>query len=49
MYSMCNTFNNDIFQLQTPSDEKLEEFWIDFNVGTESLSFYVSTDDEVVY
>ncbi|XP_072270578.1 synaptonemal complex protein 2 isoform X1 [Pyxicephalus adspersus] len=33
-------------KLQTPSDEKLEEFWIDFNIGTQSLSFYVSTADE---
>ncbi|KAM8945743.1 synaptonemal complex protein 2 [Pelodytes ibericus] len=33
-------------KLQVPSDEKLEEFWIDFNAGTQSVSFYVSTDEE---
>uniref|UniRef100_A0A4W3J3M4 Synaptonemal complex protein 2 n=1 Tax=Callorhinchus milii TaxID=7868 RepID=A0A4W3J3M4_CALMI len=34
--------------LQMPSDDKLEEFWIDFNVGSKSISFYVVTaeDDE---
>ncbi|XP_073462491.1 synaptonemal complex protein 2 [Aquarana catesbeiana] len=42
----CLAAHLENHKLQTPSDEKLEEFWIDFNVGTESLSFYVSTDDE---
>ncbi|KAF2978328.1 hypothetical protein EK904_004360 [Melospiza melodia maxima] len=31
--------------LQIPSDENLEEFWIDFNIGSRSISFYVAAED----
>lgn len=33
-------------QLLMPTDEKLEEFWIDFNLGSHSISFYFSLADE---
>ncbi|XP_074776244.1 synaptonemal complex protein 2 [Athene noctua] len=35
----------DKYELQIPLDENLEEFWIDFNVGSKSISFYVAADD----
>ncbi|XP_026222650.1 synaptonemal complex protein 2 isoform X2 [Anabas testudineus] len=34
------------YELLMPTDEKLEEFWIDFNLGSRSISFYFSLADE---
>ncbi|XP_058535854.1 synaptonemal complex protein 2 [Ochotona princeps] len=36
----------DKYELKIPSDEKLEEFWLDFNMESQSLSFYVAEDSE---
>ncbi|XP_029361274.1 synaptonemal complex protein 2 [Echeneis naucrates] len=36
------------YELLMPADEKLEEFWIDFNHGSRSISFYFSLADEEV-
>ncbi|XP_063154914.1 synaptonemal complex protein 2 [Candoia aspera] len=42
----CLSAALDKHELQMPADENLEECWIDFNVGSRSISFYVAADDE---
>ncbi|XP_071671878.1 synaptonemal complex protein 2 isoform X2 [Patagioenas fasciata] len=41
----CLSAALDRYELQVPLDENLEEFWIDFNVGSRSISFYVAAED----
>ncbi|XP_075577468.1 synaptonemal complex protein 2 [Pelecanus crispus] len=41
----CLSAALDKYELQIPLDENLEEFWIDFNVGSRRISFYVAADD----
>ncbi|XP_064377656.1 synaptonemal complex protein 2 [Dromaius novaehollandiae] len=41
----CLSASLDKYELLMPLDENLEEFWIDFNIGSRSISFYVSAVD----
>nr|XP_057940990.1 synaptonemal complex protein 2 isoform X2 [Doryrhamphus excisus] len=36
----------DKFELLMPADDKMNEFWIDFNLGSQCISFYFSNADD---
>nr|XP_020652760.1 synaptonemal complex protein 2-like [Pogona vitticeps] len=45
----CKAAHADMNMLNKPLDDKLEEFWIDFNFGSESITFYLESPEGALW